>query len=215
MDEIKATIAEQLQQLQMLMHRASFQGFLGGRARNPLRGQGRVLAILKLTPEIGQKELTYLLNMSKQSLAELLAKLEKSGYITRTPSETDRRAMTVRLTEAGKSAAGDVDDGAPETPRILDCLNAAELVAFSEYLGRIIGRYEELFPGEDFEERRRMMEAFLSRHGHGFGGFRGRPGEFDEGGDRRNGEFFGGFGGRGRRGRREPHGPGGRNENDH
>jgi len=202
MDEIKATVAEQLQQLQMLMHRASFQGFMGGRARDPRRGQGRVLAILRIKPEISQKELTELIGMSKQALAELLAKLEKSGYITRAPSEADRRVMTVRLTGAGKSAAADVDESAVEAPRILDCLNAEELAAFSGYLERIIGRYEELFPGEDFEERRRMMEAFLARHGGGFG----------RRGDGR-GEFSGGFGGG--RGRRGPHGPGGRNQNDH
>ena len=82
MSEIKTTVTEQLEQLQMLMHRASFHNFMGnGMARNPLRGQGRVLAILKMKPEISQRELTYLLNMSKQSLAELLAKLEMSGHI--------------------------------------------------------------------------------------------------------------------------------------
>lgn len=32
-------------------------------------GQGRVLAILKLKPEISQRDLSYLLDMSKQSLA--------------------------------------------------------------------------------------------------------------------------------------------------
>ena len=53
---------------------------------NPHRGQGRVLSILKLKPEITQKELTYLLDMSKQALGELLKKLENCGYITRTPS---------------------------------------------------------------------------------------------------------------------------------
>lgn len=196
MSEIKAIITEQLQQLQMLMHRASFQGNLcGGRMHNPHRGQGRVLAILKLKPEISQKELTYLLNMSKQALAELLAKLEKSGYITREPSEEDRRVMTVKLTEAGMNAAGDVDDGAPEAAKILDCLNEEELAAFSDYLDRIIRRYEELFPGEDFDQRRKMMEAFMFRHGPGFGGFPGRSGEFGESPDGRGIDFFGSFGG--------------------
>jgi DNA-binding MarR family transcriptional regulator len=206
MNEIKTTITEQLQQLQMLMHRASFQGIMGGgRMHNPHRGQGRVLAILKLKPEISQKELTYLLNMSKQALAELLAKLEKSGFITREPSEEDKRVMTIKLTEAGVNAAEDVDDGAPETAKILDCLNEEELAAFSDSLDKIIKRYEELFPGEDFEERRKMMEAFMCRHGHGFGGHQGRPGGFGEchgprggGDDRRGGhDWHGGFGGDG------------------
>lgn len=171
MKEIKTTITEQLQQLQMLMHRASFHGFMGGGVHNPHRGQGRVLAILKMKPEISQKELTYLLNMSKQSLAELLAKLEKSGYITREQSEEDKRVMTIKLTEEGAKVVEDTDDATSDTTKILDCLNDEELTAFSDYLNRIIKRYEEQFPG-DYDERRKMMEAFMFRYGHehGFGG---------------------------------------------
>ncbi|MDR0569601.1 MAG: MarR family transcriptional regulator [Clostridiales Family XIII bacterium] len=169
MSEIKTTVAEQLQQLQMLMHRTALHGFAGGRGRNPHRGQGRILALLKIKPEISQRELTYLLNMSKQSLAELLAKLEKSGYVTRKPSEDDKRAVTVALTEEGAAAANGFDDEAPEAAAMLDCLDEDELAAFSGYLARVIKKYEERFPDEDFEERRRMMEAFMSRHGCGFG----------------------------------------------
>lgn len=186
MSEIKATITEQLQQLQMLMHRASFHDFMGaGRMHNPHRGQGRVLAMLKLKPQISQKELTYLLGMSKQSLAELLIKLEKSGYITREPSEDDRRIMTIKLTEEGMKAAEDVDDTTSEASKILDCLNEDELAAFSGYLERIIKRYEEQFPDEDFEQRRRSMEEFMTMHGRGrgfgwFGGHGGPQGDHDD-----------------------------------
>ncbi|MDO9543924.1 MAG: MarR family transcriptional regulator [Synergistaceae bacterium] len=179
MNEIKDTISGQLQQLQMLMHRTMFNHF--GKMHNPHRGQGRVLAILKLKPVISQKELTYLLNMSKQSVAELITKLEKSGYITRKPSEDDKRVMTIRLTEEGAKAADNTDDSEPDALKALDCLNDDELSAFSEYLGRIISQYEEQFPNEDFEERRNYMEKFMLAHGHGcehwqnaghgFGGF--------------------------------------------
>lgn len=168
MNEIKMTINEQLQQLQMLMHRAAFNH--SGKMYNPHRGQGRVLAILKLKPEISQKELTYLLNMSKQAVAELIGKLENSGYITREPSEDDKRVMTIRLTEEGAKVAVDVDDTTTETTRMLDCLNDDELATFSEYLGRIIKQYEESYSGEDFERRRQSMEDFMSFYGHGFGG---------------------------------------------
>lgn len=171
MDEIKAIISEQLQQLQLLMHRTSFQGFMGGgKFHNPHRGQGRILAILKIKPEISQKELSYLLNMSKQSLAELLVKLEKSGYITREPSDDDKRVMTVRLTEEGAKAADDADDEEAEAFKVFDCLTDEELQLFSEYLGRIIKKYEEQFPNEDFERRRKMMERFMMHHGRDFRG---------------------------------------------
>lgn len=188
MSDIKATITEQLQQLQMLMHRAYFHDFFGG-AHNPHRGQGRVLAILKLKPEISQKELTYLLNMSKQSLAELLAKLEKSGYVTREQSEDDPRSKIIKLTEEGARTAEDMDDAVSDTGKILECLTDEELNNLSGYLARIIKRYEEQFPDDDYEERRKMMEQFMSQHGHGHGR------NFDDQGDCHHdmGGHFGGW----------------------
>lgn len=168
MDELKMKINEQLQQLQMLMHRASFNPF--GKTRSPYRGQGRVLALLRLKPEISQKELTYLLNMSKQAVAELIAKLEKSGYVTRRPSEEDKRVLMVRLTEAGEKAAAGAEDTTPEIAPVLDCLSQEEQAAFSGYLERILREYEAQFPDEDFEERRQMMDAFMQHYGHGFYG---------------------------------------------
>jgi DNA-binding MarR family transcriptional regulator len=192
MSEIMTTITEQLQQLQMLMHRASFHSFMGaGRAHNPHRGQGRVLAILKMKPEISQRELTYLLNMSKQALAELLVKLEKSGYVTREQSEVDKRVMTIKLTEEGMKAADNVDDETAETEEFLDCLNDEELAAFSGYLDRIITRYEEHFPDEDFEQRRKSMREFMFHHRHGFG----RRGGCPDGHDEHRNRYGGGFGG--------------------
>lgn len=68
------------------------------------RGQGRILKLLKLQPKTTQKELSYLLDMRPQSIGELLSKLERKGYIVRTPSEKDRRVLSVELTEAGLEA---------------------------------------------------------------------------------------------------------------
>ena len=186
MSEIKEIITEQLQRLQTLMHRTLFQrGMNGGRTRNPHRGQGRVLAILKIKPEISQKELTYLLGMSKQALAELLTKLEKIGYITRQPSVEDKRAMIIQLTEEGAKAAKTIDENEPEAAKVLDCLSDEELEVFSGYLERIIKSCEEQFPDEDFEQRHRAMEEFMLRHrdrsfydrpGGPSGGFHNEPG---------------------------------------
>lgn len=160
MNEMKDIITSQLQQLQTHMHRMMFSQYR--KPHNPHRGQGRVLAILKLKPEMSQKELTYLLNMSKQSVAELVAKLEKSGYITREPSRDDKRVMTIRLTEEGAKAIEDTDEREPDISKILDCLNDEEQSAFSDYLGRIIGQCEELRPDEDFEAHRKYVEQFMS-----------------------------------------------------
>jgi DNA-binding MarR family transcriptional regulator len=161
-------VSEQLRQLQMLMHRAVMQKFAqSGGFHNPHRGQGRVLAALKIKPEISQKELTYLLNMSRQSLAELLAKLEKNGYITREPSKTDRRVSTIKLTEEGAKAAENLKDNTTDMEILLDSFSEEELETFHDLLGRLIANFEEKFPGCSYEERRAMVEQFMSMRRRG------------------------------------------------
>lgn len=165
MNDLKTNITDQLRHLQMLMHRAYHDITDTSRnAHNPYRGQGRVLSVLKLKPETSQKELSYLLDMSKQALAELLTKLEKNGYILRQSSEDDKRVTVIRLTEEGMKCAVDMDEAAVDSfhDQVLDCLEDEELEKFDEYLGRVIKRYEDHFPDEDFERRRRLMSDFLS-----------------------------------------------------
>lgn len=162
--DIKETINVQLQELQMFMRRATFNK--RGRMHNPYRGQGRVLAILKLKPEISQKELKFLLNMSKQAVTELIMKLEKSGYITREQSEDDKRVMIIKLTEEGAKAEKDGLVYGLEMSQMLDCLEDEEKANFSEYLARIINQYEDQYPDEDFDKRREKMKEFHKHYGH-------------------------------------------------
>ncbi len=67
--------------------------------------QKRVLIILSEIGVITQRELTERLGIKPGSASEVIAKLENSGWITRTPSETDRRTADVALTEKGKQLA--------------------------------------------------------------------------------------------------------------
>lgn len=163
-------ISGQLERLQTLMHRLVFHSCIseGKLARNPYRGQGRVLAALEQEPEISQKELTQRLGMSKQSLAELLGKLEKNGMISRAPSEKDKRSVIVRLLPEGRKAARELGQFSCEIEALFDCLNEEESRQFREYLARIIDRCAETFPGGDHAERLDRMENFLSNHNYGF-----------------------------------------------
>lgn len=168
------TIYEQLQQLQMLMQRAAFDHF--GNAHNVHRGKGWVLALLNIKPEINQKELTCLLNMSKQAAEELINELEKSGYIMREPSVEDKQVMTIRLTEEGAKATSNVDDITSRIFKVFDCLNDDEQAMFSEFLERIIKRQAEQFSNENFEPCRQMMKDFMLNDELGMGGHRAFPG---------------------------------------
>ena len=119
MDDIYTAVYEKLATLQWLMKRRQmFSQAQSGPFADPTRGQGRILAMLKIQPEIKTRELAYLLGIRQQSLNELLNKLEKSGHVERKPSEKDKRVMVVHLTEKGKndSAAGNGLSGNSRLP---------------------------------------------------------------------------------------------------
>lgn len=154
---------EKLSRLQWLLGRHHLRSYMeNGPFANPTRGQGRVLALLKMQPEISTKDMSYLLGIRQQSLNELLGKLEKSAYVVREPSETDRRVMIVKLTEKGKAQR----QAETDYSGIFDCLSADEQAAFGDYLDRIIAVLESQLETESDEEERAAWEnAARSRMG--------------------------------------------------
>lgn len=130
--------------------------------KNPTRGQGRILSILKMKPEITQKELLFLLNMSKQSLAELLSKLEKNGFIIRQPSPTDRRVSLITLTEKGKLVQVEDTDKTVAIPNMFKDFTEIELASFDEYILRLLDFFkEQLKNDKEFIDRQQAIENFM------------------------------------------------------
>ncbi len=171
-------LLEQLVRLEWLLKRQHLRRHLErGPMASPQRGQGRILSLLKLKPEISQKELSDILDIRPQSLGELLAKLEKAGYIERTPSQADKRGMDVKLTEAGRAAAEQPNEG---PVGLFDVLSEDERVQFAASLAKIIEKMES----DDAE----FPEMMHGRH-HGFGHHGHGPHDHGRGGP--------GFGGRG------------------
>jgi DNA-binding MarR family transcriptional regulator len=180
MENNEQELMEKFYQLMWLLRR-NMMGHLRDRGPmgEPFQGQGRILSLLKLKPEISQKELAHILNIRSQSLGELLAKLERSGYITRTPSEVDRRGMDIRLTESGKAVSEkEVEPAHQES--FLDCLSEEEQSTLSNYLERLIKNLKEQqseggsesFTGPDFRGKGRGIPI---RRGEGRG-----PADFRE-----------------------------------
>lgn len=167
MDENHNTLMEQFYKAGMLFRYSHHGGGAQGPFSNPHYGQGRILAILKMQPEISQKDLSYLLDMRNQSLSELMTKLEKAGLITRTQSKTDRRVMDIKLTEEGKTAAEQAEQQKEGTDQIFEVLSEEERKNLGDYLSRIIAELEKQTEGEpnfadmfspDFEMTPEMME---------------------------------------------------------
>lgn len=98
-------------------------------------GQGRLLALLKLQPEITQRQLVYVLDMSRQAVSECLAKLEAAGYITRTPDPDDRRVMRITLTATGRQVADQADQS--HTDDVFDVLTPDEQTTLDRLLSKV------------------------------------------------------------------------------
>ena len=129
----------------------------------PHQGQGRVLALLKIKPQMSQRELATILDIRSQSLGELLAKLEKQGYLTRSPSESDKRVLDIQLTEAGRSFA-EATEVTEEDEDLFGCLTEEERSHLSEFLDKLIASWEEAF-GDDRQDFRNRPDF----RGRGFG----------------------------------------------
>lgn len=181
MDDLYTGIYEKLSTLQWLMRRRQmFHQAESGPFADSTRGQGRILAMLKIQPEIKTRDLSYLLGIRQQSLNELLSKLEKSGYVERRPSQLDRRVMVVHLTEKGEKVRQPTTD----YEEVLGCLSREELQQLGNYLDRIMaaiqtqeGVYREQSGMEDWMEnaKERMGEEqfaqLLSMRERAFGSF--------------------------------------------
>lgn len=134
MDEMYKDIYKKLMTLQWLLRRYQMMNCKEHNIyENRNEGQGRVLALLKIQPEIATKDMAYLLGIKQQSLNELLKKLEKSGYVKRKPSKEDKRVMIV-------------------------CLTNEELEQFSSYIDRILSSLEEMVGNQLDQEAYEWME---------------------------------------------------------
>lgn len=204
MNEMNMELYGKFAKLQWLLHKHHMRTHAqNGPMANPTRGQGRIFALLKMQDGISTKDLSYLLGIRVSSLNELLAKMEKNGYIMREASEADRRIMLVKLTDKGKNEQQ--EEWNPGG--IFTCLSEEEQKLFADYLDRVIISIQSEIGEEADEEEHNwrerfggeMFERFASmRHGgfphedgfdphrggpHGFGGFphgggfRGRPGK--------------------------------------
>lgn len=154
---------ERLSRLQWLLQRRHIMNHAEyGPFADTTRGQGRVMAALKMQSEISTKDLSYLLGITVPSLNELLNKLEKSGHLVRVPSEADKRVMVIQLTEKGKDAQPTDTDYSG----IFNCLEEEEQEMFGDYLDRVINSLEaQVGNVPDEEAINHWMKGALSRMG--------------------------------------------------
>ena len=92
-----------------------------------------------------QRDLQEASCITSASLSEVVTKLEKEGLLSRERSETDRRQLTLTLTDEGRRRARNFIESRREFERLaFDCLTPEERDHLLETLDRVAGRWEEI-----------------------------------------------------------------------
>ena len=89
-------------------------------------------------------ELAVRANASLSRLSHVVSKLEKRGWVARTPSPHSRRVTLVRLTEEGWQVLVAAAPGHAETVRslVFDDLSPSDVAALERIAGHIVDRIE-------------------------------------------------------------------------
>ena len=133
----------------------------GGVTFDRMRGQGRILAMLKIRDAMSVKDLAFLMGVSVPTMVELLTKLEKNGFITREQSSDDKRMTIVRLTDKGrneKQSEGKV------MSEIFSCLSEDEQKTMIGYIDRMTESLKTILDMSD-EDIEKMGDMHRQMHG--------------------------------------------------
>ena len=104
------------------------------------------LARLSEAPErtLRMTALSAATNASLARLSHVIARLEKRGFVARTPCREDRRATNASLTEVGWQKVVETAPGHVATVRdsVIDALDAADVADLDRIMGRILSRLD-------------------------------------------------------------------------
>lgn len=110
--------------------------------------QKRVLIVLyELGGSTTQRELTERLGIQPGSASEVIAKLESTGCIQRTPNENDRRTVDVALTDTGKALALEArEQRMRRHAQMFSCLSDNEKEQLLSLLEKVNGDWKNRIP---------------------------------------------------------------------
>lgn len=141
-----------------LLHRAEQ---LAGDRFTQLVGEGitlrqfAVLAAISETPGLSQSDLVRATGIDRSTLAEMMSRLERRGWVTRAASALDGRAHAVRLTTAGEDVLRAATNHARAADAaILDALARTKRKAFLGTLTKLSKVCDETAAKAEREARR-------------------------------------------------------------
>lgn len=89
--------------------------------------------------EISSPELAKNMALSPSRISRIIEKLVVDGYLDRNTDKTDRRAITLCLTENGKKIRSEIDKSRQEcASKLLHVLHESDIEKFREIIGKMI-----------------------------------------------------------------------------
>lgn len=117
-------------------------------------GQTRILIKLLENGSLTQRELTDITRRRSATLSEQLESMDKSGYITRTRNEQDRRNVDISLTPLGeKEARKGIDDRNRRAHILFSVLSAEEKIQLYRLLEKLMSAWKNIPPESEAESR--------------------------------------------------------------
>ncbi|MDQ3762093.1 MAG: MarR family transcriptional regulator [Actinomycetota bacterium] len=111
------------------------------------RSRAHLLWELHQRGSVTQRVLAQALDVSARNITGLIGALVDTGFVTRKPHPTDRRATLVTLTERGAKTVDAMDRRQQEFANALfSSMPAEALDGFVEGLGMVLARLRELNP---------------------------------------------------------------------
>ena len=110
------------------------------------QGQGKILLALSDHDRLSQKDLVERLDLTPQSTAEFVRKLEKKGFVSREKSAADKRVTIVSLTDQGRA---ETQKRMQVIPQYLRVLTDQELGQLNRILDKVNERMLQDIQEED------------------------------------------------------------------
>jgi len=108
------------------------------------RARAHLVWVLHHEGPLTQRALADALKVSPRNITGLVDGLVATGYVTRKPHPTDRRATLVSLTEHGASTLAGMDKSHQELAQLLFAdMSARQFGAFVNGLGHVLSRLRE------------------------------------------------------------------------
>lgn len=101
--------------------------------------QFSIMSVLQQQPQLDQGNLAYEVGVDRTTLANVVARLESRGLLTRTQGRTDRRLKHVRLTARGQRLLARMEDAALRAhERTVEPLSPRQRAVFLGALRRLV-----------------------------------------------------------------------------